>query len=767
MKIPFSTLLEFVPELSQTPEEIADLITLKSYEVDSVHNPATSLNNVVVGHIQEIQTHPNADKLHITQVDVGNKEVLTIVCGAKNIELGQKVAIARIGATLPNGLTIQAVKLRGQDSFGMICSAQELGLDTGESSGVLILPPNSTVGKPVSEVLGLDEVIIDIDNKGLGTRASDSSSFYGVAREVALITDKKLKPLELAPFPKEQVKKHIRIETKACSYYSLLALSGLSNYKFDSNVLSKGVYRVDLYVQTGAFKLDDRIHKLLHILNQQTHHPAVDLGNFVLFEIGQPVHVFDAEKIKGNTLTIREAKKGETLLTINQTEIVLEDGDIVICDTDQIIALAGIIGGAATAVGDGTTQVLIESAHFDAERIRKTARRLKLLTESAKRFERNIPVELADIAIQRIIHLVTQSGFGVLEYTHKGNNITSHKTVTLDFDYVRRYIGVDIPDGNINAFLKGLQVNVHKPFGSHQYHLTAPYWRLDLNTPEEYIEEIARLYGYDKIPATLNIEKITPTINSLFTFKRIVSETLVKIGYTEIITYPYSVEGGLKLINPVDESKPYLRENLTRSLANAMIGNQNYRDNLKLFEISNVFRAEQHLHLSIAFWDKYKTPTENINQAYHDLYMIITQLGFDNNQFKTQVSDGVHIITYAEHPIGWIHTQDLVIELDMTVLEKMLTPITEKYIPIPKYPSVKRDITIAVSPDISSQEVYNTIQSLVSKRCEYIGFRDIFVTETAIKYTFHLEFRDLEQSLSDEDVNTEITLIEKHFNKGL
>jgi phenylalanyl-tRNA synthetase beta chain len=764
MKIPFSTLLEFVPELTQTPEQIADLITLKSYEVDSVYNPATSLNNVVVGHIQEIHPHPNADKLRITQVSVGNAEVLTIVCGAKNIELGQKVAIARIGATLPNGLTIQAVKLRGQDSFGMICSAQELGLDAGESSGVLILPPNSIVGKPVSEVLGLDEAIIDIDNKGLGTRASDSSSFYGVAREVALITENKLKPLELAPFPKQKVKKHIRIETEACTYYSLLALSGLSNYKFDSNVLSKGAYRVDLYVQTDTFKLDNRIHKLLHILNQTTHHPAIDLGNFVLFEIGQPVHVFDAETIKGNTLTIREAKKGETLLTINQTEIVLEEGDIVICDEEQIIALAGIIGGAATAVGDGTTQVLIESAHFDAERIRKTARRLKLLTESAKRFERNIPVELADIAIQRIIHLVTQSGFGVLEYSHKGHNTTNHKTVTLDYDYVRCYIGVDIPDDNINAFFTALQVHIHKPFGSHQYHLTAPYWRLDLNTPEEYIEEIARLYGYDTIPATLNIEKITPTINSLFRFKRRISETLAEIGYTEIITYPYSIEGNLKLINPIDESKPYLRENLTRSLANAMIGNQNYRDTLKLFEISNVFTEEQHLHMSIALWDKNNTIAENINQAYHDLYIIIAQLGFDNSHFKTQVDDGVHIITYAEHPIGWIHSQDLVIELDMTVLAEILIPITEKYIPIPKYPAVKRDITIAVSPDISSQEIYNTIQSLVSKRCEYIGLRDIFAVETTIKYTFHLEFRDPEQSLSDEDVNAEIAIIEKHFN---
>ncbi len=764
MKIPFSTLLEFIPELTQTPEEIADLITLKSYEVDSVYNPATSLNNVVVGHIQEIQPHPNADKLQITQVAVGNGEVLTIVCGAKNIELGQKVAIARIGATLPNGLTIQAVKLRGQDSFGMICSAQELGLDGGESSGVLILPPNSTEGKPVSEVLGLDEAIIDIDNKGLGTRASDSSSFYGVAREVALITEKKLKPLELAPFPKQQIKKYIQIETEACTYYSLLALSGLSNYKFDSNVLSKGAYRVDLYVQTDTFKLDDRIHKLLQILNQKVHHPAVDLGNFILFEIGQPVHVFDVEKIKGNTLTIREAKKGETLLTINETEIVLEEGDIVICDEEQIIALAGIIGGAATAVGDGTTQVLIESAHFNAERIRKTARRLKLLTESAKRFERNIPVELADIAMQRILHLVTQSGLGVLGYSHKGHNTTSHKTVNLDYDYVRRYIGADIPDGNINAYFKALQVHVHKPFGSHQYHLTAPYWRLDLNTPEEYIEEIARLYGYDTIPATLNIEKITPTINSLFAFKRILSETLAKIGYIEIITYPYSVEGNLKLINPVDESKPYLRQNLTRSLADAVILNQNYRDTLRLFELSHVFTAEQHLHLSIAFWDKHKTATENINQTYHDIVLLITQLGFDTNILKTQVNDEGHIITYAEQPIGWIHGEDLVIELDITVLVGILTPIIEKYIPIPKYPAVKRDVTIAASPSLSSQEIYNAIKSLVSSRCEYIDLRDIFVTDTAIKYTFHLEFRDLEQSLSDEDVNAEIAIIEKHFN---
>ena len=187
MKIPYSIIKNFIPTLKQSPEELANLITLKSYEVDSVYNPSEALKNVVVGHIQKVTPHPNADKLKIAEVLVGNNEVLTIVCGAKNIELGQKVAVAKIGATLPNGFNIQAVNLRGQDSFGMICSTQELGLkDTSE--GILILPGIAKVGIPVAEVLGLNEAIIDIDNKGLGTRSSDSSSFYGVAREVSLIT---------------------------------------------------------------------------------------------------------------------------------------------------------------------------------------------------------------------------------------------------------------------------------------------------------------------------------------------------------------------------------------------------------------------------------------------------------------------------------------------------------------------------------------------------------------------------------------------------
>jgi phenylalanyl-tRNA synthetase beta chain len=764
MKIPYSIIKKFVPQLTQSPEELVNLITLKSYEVDSVYNPGEALNNVVVGHIQKATPHPNADKLNIAEVLVGNNEVLTIVCGAKNIELGQKVAVAKIGATLPNGLNIQAVNLRGQDSFGMICSAQELGLQDA-SDGILVLPSIAEVGTPVAEVLGLNESIIDIDNKGLGTRASDSSSFYGVAREVALITNNQLKPIDLSPIPfKQKLKKHIKINTNFCKYYSLLELSGLSKYKFDSNILSKGTYRVDLYVQTDIFKLDSSIHKTLAILNQKTHHPAVDLGNYILFETGQPVHIFDAEKVKGDNIIVREAKKGEIFNALDGAEILLEDGDIVICDSEEIIALAGIMGGLSTSVGDGTTRVLIESANFDHNRIRQTARRLKLLTESAKRFERQIPVELAYIAIQRIINLVEKSGLETLGYANYGDNKTEHKIVNLDYDYVRKYIGADISDNDINQILKSLNIEVHKSFGSKKHSLISPYWRLDLNTSEEYIEEIARLYGYDNIPAKLDITKIQTKSDLVFNFKRQLSEELAKISYTEILTYPYSEEGSLQLLNPVDETKPYLRQNLTKSMSKAIDNNSKHTDTLKLFEISNVFTSEQHLHFSLGYWHKENDINTNTNQAYTDLLKVIAQLGFDYTKFSNKLVESKNIINYSEQEVGWVDESG-VIEIDLSVLVNILSPIKEQYHSIPKYPAVKRDITVTVPNTSSAQDIYNTIKSIVSPRCYYIGFRDKFQNGDFTNYTFHLEFRDLEKSLSDEEVNTEMDLIHKHFAK--
>lgn len=761
MKIPYSIIKKFVPKLKQSPQELADLITFKSYEVDSVYNIGENLKNIVVGHVQKVTQHPNADKLHIAEVLVDNNEVLTIVCGAKNIELGQKVAVARIGAVLPNGTSIQKVNIRGQDSYGMICSSQELGLDE-KSDGIFVLPQNAIIGSSISDALDLNDTIIDIDNKGLGTRASDSSSFYGISREVALITKNDIQPLEISSINNQKaLRKNIKLETHLCKYYSLLEVSGLSHYKFDSNILSKGTYRVDLYVQTDILKLDSEIYRVLSILNQKSHHPAVDLGNYILFETGQPVHVFDAEKVKGRDIVIREAKKGETFIALGETEILLEKGDIVICDSESIIALAGIIGGASTAVDDGTKSVLIESASFDNEKIRQTARRLKLLTESAKRFERQIPTELANIAVQRIINIAKNLKLEILGYGNKGNSTSSSKLIQLNYNYVRNYIGADISDNEINILLKELQIDVHKTFSSNLYSLKSPYWRLDLNSQEDYIEEIARLYGYDKIPTKLDLINLRIAPNDIFNFKRELSESLTKIGYNEIITYPYTSEGELILINPVDESKPYLRTSLIQAMNNAIKVNSKYKDKLKLFEISNVFSSEENLYLSISCWDKVQDNSTSLNKVYKDLLIIIAQLGYDFSKFLIKNIDNQNEIYYDNTLVGW--SDSIVIEINLSVLISCITKIKEYYVSIPKYPSLKRDITLQVPVSNSIQEVYSKIHSLVSKRCYYIGFRDKFINGDTINYTFHLEFRDLSKSLSDDEVNLEIDSIHKYF----
>ena len=334
--------------------------------------------------------------------------------------------------------------------------------------------------------------------------------------------------------------------------------------------------------------------------------------------------------------------------------------------------------------------------------------------------------------------------------------------MSLDYNYVRKYIGIDISDGDINQILKSLNIESHKSFGSQKYSLTAPYWRLDLNTPEEYIEEIARIYGYDNIPAKLDINKIQINSDSTFKFKRTISEELSKIGYNEILTYPYSKEGTLQLLNPVDESQSYLRQNLIDSMVKAIDKNSKYQDTLKLFEISNVFTAEQHLHLSLGCYHKDSEKIANINQAYADFIRVITQLGFDYTKFTTQIIENNTIINYVEQAVGWADVSG-VIEIDLSVLVNILSPMSEHYSQVPKYPAVKRDITLKVSNSSSAQEVYDKITTLVSPKCYYIGFRDKFQNGDFTNYTFHLEFRDQDKSLSDDEVNVEIDSIHQHF----
>ena len=758
MKIPYSVLTSFIPQLKQTPQEVAEALTQYSYEVEDVYALRDTIQNVVVGEIREIEEHPEATKLQITHVHVGDEEgTRQIICGASNIKIGQKVPVALEGARLPGDVEITHKVVRGQESFGMLCSKAELGLGT-DSSGIYILKSTTEIGKDILEVLELDDTIIEIDNKGLGTRASDSMAFYGIARELASVLKTKLNPLDTKDLPKPGKSFKIKRKEELCSYYSILQVDGLSTYEFDSNIYSQDNYRVDLYVQVNSYTGDDQVNRILEMLGYATDKPAVNLSNYIMEEVGQPIHIFDLEKISGDTITIREAKDGEEFIDLKDTVHNLVKGDIVICDKEKIIALAGIIGAKAAAVDDGTRKILIESAVFNATRIRKTARRMNLLTGAAKRFERKIPAPFAREALERVSWFLEQAQIPLGEYVESGSSEVKEEWWDLDTDYIRKYLGVEIEDKTIESLLKRVGCEVKKGFGQAKK-VKAPYWRLDLTIAEEFIEEVARLYGYHKIPEKLDIDLHLPHHDHNFQLVRHVTEALVALGYNEVLTYPYIGTDNpcpYTMQNPVDHTRPFLRTTLHHHMSQTLDYNKPRYDNIALFEVSRVFTETEELHLNIAWWNKHIDRDTCLSQVYADWIKVLYRLGI-NPSFSdfSLTSEGAQV-TYKEQVIGFMDITSQSLEVSLSQFYSVAVWQGDLYQGIDKYPVVKRDMTVEVENSIPAKQVYDEIYEYTSDLCRLVELKDTFETDGKKRYTFYLEFRHQDRSLDDQEVNQEI-----------
>lgn len=762
MKIPYSVLKNFIPNLNIDVYKVADLYTMKSYEVEGIKDLGRGLEKVLVGEIVEINSHPNADKLQITKINVGLDVLLTIVCGANNIVVGQKVPVAMIGAILPENFEIKETKIRGEISQGMLCSKKELGLGD-DHQGIFILGDQREVGKSIAEVLNLNDAIIEIDNKGLGTRAGDSSSFYGLARELSVLIDKPLINLPKVKLPRSSGSpRKIHRDDTICSYYSLIEVKGLSSYEFNSNVFSKENYRVDLYVQVDKYTLDEHIRHILNLLGYNTGNASVDLSNYIMEEIGQPIHVFDSEKIVGNDIIIRKANKGESMIDLNDDELILEEGDIVICDSEKIIALAGIIGAKSSSVDDGTQKIMIESAQFDSNQIRITARRLKLLTDAAKRFERGIPPILAQESLERVGWFLKEGKLEFGNYYVSGVIESTHKVTELDYDYVRKYLGVEISNSEIEQILKKLSIEIKHSQFTHKNLLTPPYWRGDLNTQEEYIEEIARIYGYDNIKSNLDLEILVNKNDIQYDIQKHFAQNLKNLNYTEVITYPYTdQESYHKMINPIDAKKPYLRENLTKSLIEVRVNNTHNIDYYKLFEISHVFGKEEEVNLALTQYNKSKTNFDINTELYQDILRVSSYFGIDISLFNFVEKPKYTEILYNKIIIGTIYKS--VCEISLTKLVILAKYINEEYSNISKYPIVKRDITLEVGEEVSVKEVYDKLLKHKSDLCINIIFKNSFNKDNMNNYTFHLQFQDSNKSLIDKDVNLELEKMIKSY----
>ncbi len=585
MHISYSWLKDFVKLPAKIgPEEVAQRLTAHTVEVEGVAKQAESLDKVVVGRVESVEPHPKADRLRLTVVDIKDGK-RPIVCGAPNVAPGQLVAVALPGASLPNGMKIEAAEIRGQESQGMICAEDELGLGA-DHEGIMVLDKKAKVGESLAKHLGLDDVILEVDNKSLSNRP-DLLSHYGLSRELSAIFSAPLVPYErlIAEIPAVSEKTsplEVKVEDpELCPRYLAVRLEGVK-------------------VGESPRWLKDR----LVAVNQRPINNIVDLTNYVMLELGQPLHAFDAAKVK--KIVVKRARKEESITTLDDKERHLSADDLLITDGRQPLAIAGIMGGQDSQVSENTSAIILEAANFQAVSIRRSSQRLGLRSEASMRFEKSLDPELAEIALRRFIRLLDKvcPDFRIASQVI---DIKNYKTdplyLELDQAWLGRKIGQPIPVKSASASLERLGFKVSAQ-SKGVWRVEVPSWRSakDVSSREDLVEEVLRLHGYDNIVSQLPAAVINPPqLDEEWRLARRLQDLLcLKYGLSEAYNYSFVGEDQLaklgiehfnylRLANPLSGIQSLLRQSLVPHLIANIKTNQAREGSFGFFEIGNVF----------------------------------------------------------------------------------------------------------------------------------------------------------------------------------
>lgn len=809
MQVSIKWLKDYI-DFTETPEQLADKLTMAGIPVENVVDPGEGLEKVVTGRIEKLEPHQNSDHLQICTMNVGLAENIIIVTGAQNVAEGQVVPVAMVGAHLPNGMKISKGKLRGVASSGMLCSAQELKLDLEklpeeQKTGIFILPSDTPVGIPAKDVLGLNDVVLEFE---LTANRADCFSVFGLVREIAAITGNK------PHFP--EIKVNEDDNTKLNDIFSVEIA--------DPDLCSRFSTRMLKNVKIGPSP--EWMQQRLEGAGIRSINNVVDVTNFVMIELGHPMHAYDYDKITGKKLIARRAIEGEELHTLDDTSRKAKGEMLVIADSEKAAGLAGIMGGFETEITDTTTTVVLESADFYGPCIRRTARACGLSSEASGRFERGVDSETTIKALDRAAQLLQEMGActvceGIVDVYP---NPKQANYVTFTPEQINNHLGTNIAKDVMLNIITSVGFDVTKDEND-EITVKVPSWRNDVTCMADISEEIARLHGFDKIKSTLpNGVSMQGTQSAKQTFIDKVKASLSSQGLYETISFALTNEEtfnklnipqdsplrrAVPIMNPLSDEYPLVRTTLLSSIFDNLARNlARKNDDVALFEVGSVFfpKALPVTELpdevvKIAGAITGRRNAQGWNQTndmvdFYDAKGIIEELLANLRVTRYTVEAGTH---YAMHPgktalfkkgrdviatVGEVHPAVLsaygitkpvyIFELDATTVMKYMAKDL-KYKALPKYPATSRDLAMLVDVDVNAADIEKAMTKAAGQNLTQITLFDVYtgkqVEEGKKSLAFSLTFQSNDKTLTDAEIDPAIEKIvaklQKDFNANL